>query len=823
MQKESSGKLAAPAARTAKLIDRIARWVITGGGLLVVVCVIFILLVILWEVIPLFRPPKIATTAEFDPRLNGASELIAVNVSRVELGADFGGDAITGYTLARDGTFTFLDFSPSTATSPHAAGQTLDHDGSTDAQTISARVIGVRRVIPLEKATGKTIVAVRQAAGRSEGAGSDSERIGGTLPSKQGPASAQTDGQTDPATRSAVQKGDPGTLYTLVWSDGSIMAVEPVVSASFDEFAGRKTTYDLAVRFSVPPQPGTKPLQAQVRISESGVACVVLTEDRKLELWREVVTKDLFGNEQRETVRVRLETALPAAINTFTLDAAGKQVFAGTTDGYLMRWKLNDSGKVVFNETLPAFGDRRAITAMSTLLGDSSLAVCDSKGEVTVWFEVEEGAQRVFRLIHRVAQHAGPVRYVVASQRNKGLVSLGEDGVAHYGYSTSARTVCSFQADSPLEAVGFAARANALIGLRKDGRLIVWRVDAPHPEVTFQTLFAKVHYEGYSEPVYKWLTAGEEPKYSLVPIVFGTLKATVYALAFALPLSLFGALYVSHFTTPAFRNFVKPVIEIMAAVPSVVVGFLMLLWLGPLMSRWIVAFMASLATIPVTFVAFMLLWQLLRRVNWLKWAERGYEFAILAPVIVIGGAVAYWISPWVENLLFQGDFKHWLFEITGKPYEATNSIVVAIGLGFAIIPIILSISEDALSSVPYNLTAASLALGASRWQTVWRVVLPSASPGVFAASMMGFGRAAGETMIVFMATGNTPIIDWSPFNGFRTLASNIAMEIGEAPHGESLYRILFLCAVILFLMTLVANTAAELVRQRLRKKFGKYQ
>jgi phosphate transport system permease protein len=282
-------------------------------------------------------------------------------------------------------------------------------------------------------------------------------------------------------------------------------------------------------------------------------------------------------------------------------------------------------------------------------------------------------------------------------------------------------------------------------------------------------------------------------------------------------------LYISHFTTPAFKNFVKPVIEIMAAVPSVVVGFLMLLWLGPLMARWIVAFMASLATIPITFVAFMLLWQLLRRIKWLRSMERGYEFAVLVPVILLGGAMAYWISPWLEDLLFQGDFKYWLFELTGKPYEALNSIVVAIGLGFAIIPIILSISEDALSSVPYNLTAASLALGASRWQTVWRVVLPSASPGVFAASMMGFGRAAGETMIVFMATGNTPIIDWSPFNGFRTLASNIAMEIGEAPHGESLYRILFLCAVILFLMTFAANTAAEVVRQRLRKKFGKYQ
>ena len=138
------------------------------------------------------------------------------------------------------------------------------------------------------------------------------------------------------------------------------------------------------------------------------------------------------------------------------------------------------------------------------------------------------------------------------------------------------------------------------------------------------------------------------------------------------------------------------------------------------------------------------------------------------------------------------------------------------------VPIIFSIAEDALSNVPPSLSAASLALGASRWQTVWRVVLPSASPGIFAGIMIGFGRAVGETMIVLMATGNTPIMDWSIFNGMRTLSANIAVEIPEAPVGGTLYRVLFLCAVILFAMTFVLNTGAELVRERLRKKYMRY-
>jgi len=140
-------------------------------------------------------------------------------------------------------------------------------------------------------------------------------------------------------------------------------------------------------------------------------------------------------------------------------------------------------------------------------------------------------------------------------------------------------------------------------------------------------------------------------------------------------------------------------------------------------------------------------------------------------------------------------------------------------MGFAVIPIIFTISEDAFSNVPAHLSAASLALGASRWQTAVRVVLPTASPGIFSAVMIGFGRAVGETMIVLMATGNTPIMEWSMFNGMRTLSANIAVEIPEAPFGGTLYRILFFASAILFAMTFLVNTLAEIVRQRLRRKY----
>ena len=173
----------------------------------------------------------------------------------------------------------------------------------------------------------------------------------------------------------------------------------------------------------------------------------------------------------------------------------------------------------------------------------------------------------------------------------------------------------------------------------------------------------------------------------------------------------------------------------------------------------------------------------------------------------------------MERGFFSGDFRLWLTSAMNVVYDQRNCLVVGLAMGFAVIPIIFTIAEDSFSSVPQHLTAASLALGASRWQTAIGVVLPTASPGIFSAIMIGFGRAVGETMIVLMATGNTPVLDWSIFNGMRTLSANIAVEIPEAPYGGTLYRTLFLAGLVLFIMTFLVNTIAELVRQRLRERY----
>ena len=198
------------------------------------------------------------------------------------------------------------------------------------------------------------------------------------------------------------------------------------------------------------------------------------------------------------------------------------------------------------------------------------------------------------------------------------------------------------------------------------------------------------------------------------------------------------------------------------------------------------------------------------------------ETFILIPIIIGAVWICLGLNQPIESFLFGTDYKAWFATNWGLRYDQRNALVVGFAMGFAIVPIIFSISEESLSNVPRHLIAGSLALGATRWQTLVKLVLISASPGIFSALMIGFGRAIGETMIVLMATGNTPIMDWSIFNGFRTLSANIAVEIPEAPHGGTLYRTLFLAAMLLFVFTFLINTVAEVIRQRLRAKYSQY-
>jgi phosphate transport system permease protein len=416
--------------------------------------------------------------------------------------------------------------------------------------------------------------------------------------------------------------------------------------------------------------------------------------------------------------------------------------------------------------------------------------------------------------------------------------------------------------------------------------------------VTPHAIFGKVWYEGAIQPEHVWQSSSGtddfEPKYGLVPLVFGSLKATLYSLLFGVPIALLAAIYTSEFLHPRHKARIKPTIETMASLPSVVLGFLAALVIAPLVEDVVPQVLLALVLLPFCACLGGYSWRLLPTGVAAR-LER-FRLPFVALCLLAGLGAASVLGPPVERALFAGDFRQWttgtvgggaggwmilllpvavllvgwsvsawvnprvlrlcrdgtrsrfalldlskfllaalatlglaggaalLLERCGldarggvlDTYVQRNALVVGFVMGFAIIPIVYTLAEDALAAVPEHLRAASLGAGATPWQTTVRIVVPTAMSGIFSAVMIGFGRAVGETMIVLMAAGNTPILDWNVFNGFRTLSANIAVELPEAVQGSTHYRMLFLAALVLFALTFALNTAAEIVRQRYR-------
>jgi len=818
-------KLKTVSTRRAKRRDTIARWVITLGGITVIGSVVAILALIVGVAIPLFRTPQTTVVA--------TCRLPDLRDSTFERGT--GGEE--GSRDSIESRFRLLTERPppdplATNLRSVAGGATvlrlgidLDIDGSNVTGFVWTKSGDVAWVdLRSGKLVGKEHLS--PPGGNANGTLREVEPLG-------------------------------GGKYSLSWSDGAVSLVEMVVQRANRKVA-HTARYVVRSLASIPASRNQAMRQVFLRRSDAGaITRAAMLSDGTIAVLRQVANETAMGDEEVNTFEHVLREDIIAHVRTMTMDLEGSTLYAGTDDGCLVRWQLGEKGEVAHREVVRAFPDSRAITALALILGDVSLAVGDAKGELTIWSPVNADGTRKLRVIHQLRSHQSAIQEILPSARNKSILSFSKDGTAHLDHITSERHLLSIAicgagvspagassgvlpaetnagvlpartdaGETPAPQVALGSRGDALLGLDGSGKLTAWRIDSGCPEISLKTLFGKVFYEGYDKPEYVWQTTGGEefePKFSLVPLVFGTLKGTFYAMFFAAPLALFGAIYVSYFTTPGFRRTIKPVVEIMATVPSVVIGFLIALWLAPIIERWILAFFISLIAVPATFVAFMAAWQLLRRFDWAKGVENGYEFLVVLPVLLVGVGIAVCLATPLETWFFAGNFRQWLFEgPLSMRYDQRNNIIIAFGLGFTVVPIIFSLAEDSLSNVPYCMTAASMAVGASRWQTLWRVVLPSASPGIFAAMMIGFGRAVGETMIVLMATGNTPILDWSPLNGMRTLSANIAVEIPEAPVGGTLYRVLFLCAVLLFLLTFTVNTAAEVVRQRLRKRFGRF-
>jgi phosphate transport system permease protein len=608
-------------------------------------------------------------------------------------------------------------------------------------------------------------------------------------------------------------------------SDGRAVRARLSFTTSYGE-GKRRVEAKVKVDLPATLNPSGAPLKLIAQAAtEQGLLLAAATGAKEISLLTFKRKKALVGEGRLEEVLRRVPLTLNGEISALSLDSRGDDLFVGTSEGQLLRVDLRDAEQP--RPAIPLAASSKpgsAIAVLGLLNGDRSLVVGDAAGGVSTWqmLRADEG-NYYLKQVNRFEPHDAPVVAFSPSLRDKGFVTADTKGAIHLNYSTTGETLATLVPDgAPATAVSLTPKIDGIVALDGSGRLSRWEVRNPHPETTLKALFGKVWYEGYPQPDFVWQSTGGtddfEAKFGLTPLIYGTLKGTFYALIIAVPLALLSALYVSQFMHPALKANIKPVIEVMAALPSVVLGFIAALWLAPFVERLVPGILLLPLVESLLILATVAAWRSLP-LSARQRFKHGSEVMFIIPVVLLGAALSFWLGGRMEATLLGGDYQAWILKASGLTFDQRNSVVVGLAMGFAVIPIIFTIAEDSLSNVPPYLAAGSLALGATRWQTALKVVLPSASPGIFSAVMIGFGRAVGETMIVLMATGNTPVMNMSPFKGFRALSANIAVELPEAPEGGTLFRVLFLAAFLLFLMTFAVNTAAELIRIRLRRKF----
>ena len=733
--RRSQSPATARTARRRLVVDRAARWVVTGGGMAIIASILGILFFILLEVLPLVRP------------------------ARIEVGKT--------YSIAQDVQALTVD-----EYQTHAA--LLEPGG----------------LIQIVRLADGEVVAERRLADE------------GLLAARVPPG---------------------GTAFTAATRDGRVVAQTIDWRTEFAADGARSVHPEFPEPLALELDPEKRPLgmfAAQLDGPDHAAAAAQLADGTIAVVKREATENAFSGEIARSEVRLRF--GFVPALTDLVIDRDQRNLYGGTRGGDIYWWKLDQGDS--FPPQISSAGAFE-ITTLSFLIGDRSLVVGQVNGSLSVWFPVRPKGDEDFVLtrIHDLPGHSAAIRLLAPSQRNRTFLAKDAGDQLGIYFSTSERVL--WKGRSPIEkatAMTMSPKGDGAF-VAGPGKLAFVGIANPHPEISWKSLFGKVFYEGYEQPEYAWQSTGGtddfEPKLSLTPLVVGTLKGTFYSLLLAIPLGILGAMFASQFLHPRLLAYIKPTVEIMAALPSVVLGFLAGLWLAPLLERYFPALILLFLLLP------LFVW--LAGVAWhavpLRIRGRypsGSEIVLYLVAVVVALLTCFRCSGLFERFAFGGSFQSWLLGVTGMQYDQRNAVVVGLAMGFAVIPIIFAISEDAFSNVPRNLVSGSLALGANRWQTVTRVILPTASPGIFSAIMIGFGRAIGETMIVLMATGNTPIMDPSAFNGFRTLSANIAVEIPEAPFRGTLYRTLFLAALLLFTLTFIINTAAELVRQRLRRKYA---
>ena len=841
--------------RTVLWVDDLARRLITLSGIGSIVAVSLVGLFLVWVVLPLLLPSKFEKSRELPAATAGA-------------GRDFVASAIDNYGIMTWGMTT--------------AGEIIVR-AIADGAELDRLPVGVDGAAPTAWSfgVGTGMVAFGFADGRT--------RI------------AELDWQTRfleddevPASWRNLAVGE-----SRVWEKGLLVRTPE----------GQLRHQVLVLKPSEPVQVGEAPIRlVDLANTPSGLVIAALDTAGMFHHRTMTMKTNMLTGEVR--VRARggeldlsgMKQADAADFRGLRLNDTGDLALLMQSDGTTLRL-LRDGQDFAISGRQDLVADPAAtLTTTAFLNGRTSLVVGDSRGNVVVWFPARTGEEKVATLQagHRLEAGPAPVTALAASVRSRMLAVGYEDGTIRLFNATNERVLGEGSlGGGAVHELTIAPREDMLLAGGPAGEGL-WDVSAEYGEVSFAAFFRPIWYEGYPGPEYVWQSsAGSdsfEPKLSLVPLIYGTLKATFYSLLFGLPLAFLAAIFTSEFLTKSHRAKVKPVIEIMASLPSVVLGFLAALVVAPWVENVVVEVLSVMLLAPFAVMVGAHLWQLLPRTVGTR--LESWRPLVILLALAMGAAAAWAAAPVIERVAFAGDVKAWLDGRVGSgvtgwfflllvptgglvvwlnarygegfvrsrgrhwsalgvglldfgrflaatvaavsaalflgwllnssgwdprgsvfdTYVQRNALVVGIAMGFAVIPLIYTISEDALVSVPDHLRAASLGAGATTWQTAVRVVVPPAMSGLFSAAMIGLGRAVGETMIVLMAAGNTPIMEMNIFNGFRTLSANLAVELPEAVQNSTHYRTLFLAALTLFVMTFILNTVAEAVRLHFRGK-----
>jgi phosphate transport system permease protein len=845
-------------ARSVIVGEKIARWGITAGGLLVILAVVGIMVFLVQVVVPLASGGRLEGQRSFV--VTPPKPLAWVNADEYRT---------LGVRITADGLVSAFHLD----TGRPVAVSNLDFGGVS-----ATAVAGVVRRDQLAFGFADGTVRFGTVAFDAD-----------VIPADAAPGGREPLSDRDSLAEDAIYSRLPGDQLRRVRLKTSLGDAQRVTDAPI-------VAIDYRIGGTV-----ERPTRSFVTVDGNGVGRISRAESRLNILTRKETT----------TIRTALLPALPAGteVTDVVMTSQADSVYVSSADGKVYRFDTRNLDAPVLAEVMQVFPEGVRIGAMQFLVGDQALVVGGSNGAVDVFFRLQsptartaDGYEMVRARTHE--PHGAAVVDLAVSPRSKALVTQAANGEVWVRHSTSDQTLFKFQKEgqwSGASKILLTPRVDGVVLIDDSGLVNYWAFDYPHPETTLAKIFGKVWYEGYAEPTYTWQSSSGtdvfEEKFSLVPLIFGTIKASVYSLLFAVPIALLGAIYTSEFVHRRVRATIKPMMEMMEAVPTVILGFVAALILAPIVESWVAAVLLAFVALPLGLMLAAYVWQMLPP-RWALKLDGLPKFGLMFVVIAIALFLAYKLGPVFEDLFFAGDLKAWTngsigdglpfvalllfplslfliatgfrrffgerwrlvlrgFDKTGAglvdfgrwlgllvlaalasylvawllaqvgydprggivdTYVQRNALVVGFVMGFAVIPNIYTLAEDALNSVPSHLRAASLASGATPWQTAMWVVLPTALSGVFAAVMIGMGRAVGETMIVVMAAGNTPVLDWNIFNGLRTLSANIAVELPEAVKDGTLYRMLFLAALTLFVMTFVINTVAEVIRLRFRKR-----